>query len=212
MTHLVYKARNVKNGKSYVGITARSLTERRLEHQKRAREGVRNSRLYQAMRKYGAESFDWTVLAEAGAEQEVRALETHFIRQFDTMNSGYNCNEGGAGFLNMPEHIKRKIGDAQRGKVISDECKAKMSAFRKENPNPENFGEHLSKGASNPRATWFAMSCPDGLLRIQCGLRDFVRDHGLHMRHLKARGRSKGFHLLDRFNLNAVPPTALALT
>jgi group I intron endonuclease len=205
MTHLVYKLTNTVNGKSYVGITSRSLADRWSEHQKRSREGLRNSRLHMAMRKYGHEVFTREVLAIAETEQEVRALECRYIREFDTMNSGYNCNEGGAGILHFSPEIRRKIGDAQRGKVNSPDARAKMSAAKiGDKKMALHFGEHTKKGAENPRATWFAVSCPDGVLRIERGLRAFIRKHNLIWRHLQTRGHSKGFYLLDRFT-NAVP-------
>lgn len=41
------------------------------------------------------------------------------------------------------------------------------------------------------------------------GLRAFIRDHNLITRHLKERGHSKGFYLLDR-STPAVTETALS--
>jgi len=205
MAILVYKLRCAVSGKSYVGITARSLDTRWLEHCARARQGVRNSRLAAAMRKYGEDAFTREIVATADTEDQARSLECAFIRQFDTFANGYNANEGGHGWLVMPEEAKRKSAETQRGRTIPASIRAKMSAAKLGRSEcAEHFGDHTQKGAHNPRAIWFAMSCPDGTLRINAGLRAFIRENDLSARHLKQRGHSKGFHLLDRVQ----PPEA----
>lgn len=205
MAILVYKLTCAVSGKSYVGITARALDTRWLEHCARAREGTRtSSRLYLALRKYGPEAFTREVIATADTQEQARSLECAFIKQLDTFANGYNANEGGHGWLIVPPEMRKKIGDAQRGKVIPAESRAKMSAAKLGRSEcAENFGDHTQKGAANPRAIWFAISCPDGPLRIGAGLRAFIRDHNLSSRHLKDRGVSKGFYLLDKFHPEA---------
>lgn len=213
MAILVYKLTCAVSGKSYVGITARALDTRWLEHCARARQGIRNSRLAAAMRKYGMDSFSREVIATTDTHDEARSLECAFIRQFDTFANGYNANEGGHGWLVMPEEAKRKSSETQRGRIVAHETRAKMSAAKiGRSECAGHFGDHTQKGAGNPRAIWFAISCPDGTLRIESGLRAFVRQHELSTRHLKARGHSKGFHLLDRFHPQAAPATALTST
>lgn len=198
MAFLVYKLTNTANGKAYVGITARALDTRWLEHCQRAREGVRESRLYAAIRKYGFEAFTREVIATADTEEEVRSLECAFILNLGTYQGGYNCNEGGCGWLDMPAHVRRKIGDAQRGKTISAECRAKMSAAKKGDKSfAARFGDNLLKGAANPRAHAAIIRFPDGAEREVIGLRAFAREHGLNYTHLKDRGRTKG-HIVVR--------------
>lgn len=113
MAILVYKLTCAVSGKSYVGITARSLDTRWLEHCARARQGTRTySRLYCAIRKYGAETFTREVIATADTEEQARSLECAFIRQLDTFANGYNANEGGHGWLIVPDEVKRKSAEA----------------------------------------------------------------------------------------------------
>lgn len=199
---IVYKLTNSINGKSYIGITSRTLDARWFEHLERTRQGKRPSnRLYAALAKYGPKAFRREVIARAASEDEVRRLETYYITKFDTYRNGYNCNLGGVGFLKFPEHIKVKIGLAQKGKIISAESKAKMSKAKLGDPKcATNFGEHTQKGAANPRAKEWLVRFPDGTDKRIKGLRAFVREHGLNMRHLKDRGHSKGYVLLKRFN------------
>lgn len=202
MAILVYKLTCAASGKAYVGITARALDTRWLEHCKRAREGIRTSRLYAAMRKHGLDSFSREVIATADTEDEARSLERHHILELGTYENGYNSNEGGHGHLHFPEHIRKKIGDAQRGKIISPESRRKMSAAKLGRPEcAENFGQHTKKGAANPRAHAAIIRFPDGSEREVVGLRAFARDRGLNYSHLKDRGRTKGHVVLQRLGV-----------
>ena len=199
---IVYKLTNSINGKSYIGISSRKLDARWSEHLERHRQGKRpDNRLYAALAKYGPKAFRREVIARASTEEEVRRLETHYILKFDTYRKGYNCNLGGHGFLKFPEHIRIKIGLAQKGKIISAETRAKMSKAKLGDPRcATHFGEHTQKGAANPRSREFLIRFPDGTERRIKGLRAFCREHKLHLAHMNARGKSKGYALLKRFN------------
>ncbi len=200
-TYLIYRLTNTVNGKAYVGITGRSLNIRWGEHVERARQGLRNSRIYDAIRKYGPDAFSREVVAVADTEEDARALEIEHIAKNDTYESGYNSNLGGEGFLVFPEHIRRKIGEAQKGKIISAECRAKMSQAKiGKSECAEHFGDHTKKGAANPRAKKYRFRFPDGSEQVVTGLRALCREHGLSMRHLQQRGHSKRYVLLERFN------------
>lgn len=202
MKYIVYKLTNRINGKCYIGISSRSLAARWSEHLERHRQGGRpNNRLYAALDKYGPDAFQREVIARASSEDEVRKLETHYIKKFDSFKKGYNCNLGGNGFLKFPEHIKRKISEAQKGKVISLESREKMSQAKLGDKRcANNFGAHTGKGKANPRAGKYLFQFPDGSKHGVIGLRAFCRERNLHMAHINARGHSKGYRLLERFN------------
>lgn len=198
---LVYRLKNKINGKSYIGITCRAVSARWCEHLQRVREGQRVSRLYAAMRKYGVENFSKEILARVATDAEVRVLETHFIHKFDSYHNGYNSNLGGHGFLEIPDHIKKKIGAAQKGKIIPAETRARMSLAKLgKSECAAHFGDHTKKGAGNPRAERFKIRFPDGSEHVICGLRAFSREHDISMSHLKYRGQTKGYQFLGRLN------------
>lgn len=197
----VYRIENLQNGKSYIGISCRPVGQRFQEHLSRARCGTRNSRLYAAIRKYGPDAFRNEVLATTDSESEVREMETIFIKQFDTYENGYNCNLGGVGFLKFPRHIVEKISNAQKGKIISKECREKMSLAKiGKSACATHFGKFTNKGASNPKSGSYLIRFPDGSERTISGMRQFCRDNSLSCAHLYARGKSKGFMLLGRLN------------
>lgn len=198
---LVYKLTNTTNGKVYIGITSRDEPARWSEHKVRAKQGLRNSRLYDAIRKYGPDAFKREVIASASTEDELRELERRYIQEFDTYNKGYNSNLGGHGFLHVPEHIRIKIGLAQKGKVVSPEGRKRMSLAKLgDSKCAKHFGEHTQKGNLNPRARSFRFRFPDGSEHVITGMRAFCRDRGLHIPHISTRGHSKGYVLLERLN------------
>lgn len=198
----VYKAFNTESGKSYIGITSRDVNVRWSEHLSRARCEQRQSRLYDAIRKYGADKFEVTVIDSSDNEDEIRSLETQYIEKFDTYENGYNCNLGGCGHLVIPDDLRKKIGEAQIGKIISEETRLKMSlAKRGDSRCAEHFGDYTKKGRNNPKSSFFLIR-KDGedTVIVGRGLRAFCRENDLCVAHLYCRGRTKGFNLLGTFN------------
>jgi group I intron endonuclease len=153
MYFLVYKVTNQVNGKSYIGITGRTISIRWSEHLSGSNLDIWNSRLYAAIRKYGKESFVCGFLARTTNEDKVRKLETFYINKFDTYHNGYNANLGGCGWLIITDEIKEKIRVAQLGKYIPRETRYKMSKAKKGNKDcAMHFGNYRLKGASSPRS------------------------------------------------------------
>jgi len=201
MTHYVYKITNLANGKAYIGITSRTPSIRWGEHIQRARQDVRNSRLAMAMRKYGETQFELETIDQANSEDVVRQLEQDYIAHYDTYENGYNANLGGYGHFRFPAETKRKISEAQKGKVISLESRQKMSEAKKGDPKcAENFGEHTNKGKDNPRSKWFVVEDPEGHIIVGKGIRAFCRDYNLLHCKLSSTGKTKGYKLVGTFN------------
>lgn len=199
MAILVYRLTCTASGKSYVGITARALDTRWFEHCQRAREGARESRLYDAMRKYGLDAWTREVIGTADTDDEARMLERAFICDLGTFENGYNANLGGHGALHFTAEQRKKIGDAQRGKIIPPETRAKMSAAKKGDRRMAlHLGDNVNKGAGNPRARECAIRLPDGTVQTVRGLRAFCRENRLQIYKLKKRPSHKGFTILDR--------------
>jgi group I intron endonuclease len=114
----VYRIKNKINGKSYIGITGRTIEERWQEHLSRAQCSQRYSRLYCAIRKYGKNNFIVNMIDCVSSEKKVRKLEGKYIKQYDSYRNGYNCNYGGLGHLFFSDDLRRKISNAQKGKII----------------------------------------------------------------------------------------------
>ena len=109
-------ATNNANGKQYVGQTIRTVKERWYEHCYYAMHGItNNSAVDRAIAKYGADSFTVETIAEGVPVEELCALETEKIIEYDTLSpNGYNL-----------------VASQERGYVVSDETRAKLSAASK---------------------------------------------------------------------------------
>ena len=146
---LVYLAKNILNGKCYVGKTVHSLGERRKGHQGRSLSGS-NTHFHRALAKYGPEAFEWSVLDECDNEKVLNALERLFIRRLNTRSpNGYNLTDGGEGVSGWipteqwrsvkrmhgkhhSEEAKKRIGKSNLGKN-----KGKPSPWKGHVPSPE---------------------------------------------------------------------------
>lgn len=96
---LIYLIRNRINGKVYVGKTVKSVQRRWKEHLYTARNGGR-TRLSTAIRKYGEDGFDVTILVQdIGSAEELNTLEITYIAKYRSMEValGYNIARGGDG-------------------------------------------------------------------------------------------------------------------
>jgi len=148
MASIVYMATNRLNGKRYVGATCKGLLARRKEHEYGPKAKRTTCRYFHAaIGKYGAENFDWSVLAEFDTFEDALRGEILLISQ---IKPEYNLTIGGqgsTGHKQTPEAIERhrakmigkkhspehnaKVAAARRGTHQSAECKAKIGAAHK---------------------------------------------------------------------------------
>jgi len=90
----IYCYTNKVNGKKYIGQT-NNPERRKREHRSNAfnpKSKDRNIPFYNAIRKYGIESFDYEVLLETDTPNED---EIRLIKQYRTVEEGYNISQGG---------------------------------------------------------------------------------------------------------------------
>jgi group I intron endonuclease len=155
---ILYKL-SFPNGKAYVGITSTSLQRRLSLHRSHAKREIRGH-LQRAIRKYGASSFTAEILETSDNWALLCDLEKAAIKRFDTFGpNGYNSTAGGEGTLGFkmkPEQIRRaiesrgcrkgiaprpagwhhseesreKIASAGKGRIFTEERKAKIGASK----------------------------------------------------------------------------------
>lgn len=89
----VYMATNRTNGKRYIGVTGLGMSRRRDKHLENARRG-RHGRFYDAIRKHGPNSFDWSVLCRRKGRAEAYRREFAYV---DGLAPKYNVVPGGGG-------------------------------------------------------------------------------------------------------------------
>jgi group I intron endonuclease len=128
---VVYMATNEVNGKRYIGVTAR-FERRKQEHNWASTAGF--TRLFnRAIRKYGFDSFEFTILKEFDVYEDGIAAERDFIA---ILKPEYNLTAGGEstlGYKHTPDQLaKRSLRPCPlKGKPRSPETIAKMSASLK---------------------------------------------------------------------------------
>jgi len=131
---IVYKATNRINGRSYVGVTTRTLEERKYEHERLAEKGE-GYVFHAALRKYGFDAFDWEVVDRAQNLDELYRKEREYIEKYNAFTEGYNLTLGGEcpteGLVGerhhfygkeRPEEVKKKIAMSM-AKITEEDAK-----------------------------------------------------------------------------------------
>ena len=142
----VYKYTNIRNGKIYIGQTKNSLKERAQRDGLNYRECTR---FYNAIQKYGWDSFRPEILADGLTMDEANELEEYYILLYDSVNPdvGYNLAAGGLNHAMSEESrallsakAKERYADKTRnpmyGKKHSEDSIARMSEMKRCSKNP----------------------------------------------------------------------------
>ena len=146
---VIYKATNKVNGKSYIGF-ASNFEERQIEHRRDSDNKKRGYHFHRAIRKYGWDNFEWTILKEdATTEDEISLIEQH-----DTYRNGYNCTKGGDGTVgHICSEDTKKISESNIGRKWSEEQRKRISEKRRSNGRkitPEH-ARKLHEGRKNSK-------------------------------------------------------------
>jgi hypothetical protein len=105
----IYVIENIKNNKVYVGKTLQKVEDRFSQHIKKAFRDNDNTKLYNAIRKYGPENFKIKTIRDSIPEEELNKVEIEEIKKLDSFNNGYNSTEGGDGGVNIASIEKCSI-------------------------------------------------------------------------------------------------------
>ena len=191
---IIYKATNKINGKCYIGQTIKSLY-----HRKRAHYNAMlyyNYYFYNALKKYGKENFEWSIIEECETRDELNEMEFHYIKQYHSykLENGYNISFGGSGgdnFTNNPnkEIIRQKLIDRWKGgkhpfqgKKLSDEHKKNISNSRiglKASDETKRKMSVIRKnmvGSKNPLSKTWKIIYPNGKEIFIKSLRNFCNN------------------------------------
>lgn len=144
----VYLITNTVNGKRYIGQTKQTLQKRWIMHVNKNHCRY----LYNAIHKYGRENFLMEPLCEIPTRELANDFEIEYIKRYRTMfPNGYNIQPGGDDRPELTveqkkaiserhkgnkyclgkvtsEETKRKLSDINKGKVLTEEHKAKIAA------------------------------------------------------------------------------------
>lgn len=99
MTMGIYKITNLKNDKSYIGLSF-DIERRWKQHlgyafnTSQEEVSLYHNKLYNAIRKHGKENFRFEIIEECEKEK-LKEREIYWIKYYDTYNNGYNLTTGG---------------------------------------------------------------------------------------------------------------------
>ncbi len=167
---VIYKIQNRESGKIYVGQTTRTLEIRMNEH-------LRHDDTYieHALKKYGIDAFDVSVIEEYDSEEKLNEREIYWISFYNCVRpKGYNICLGGKngsiGHTVSPDtrakiskankgrkhpispETRKKLSEANKGKKHSAETRAKISSARKGKKLSTETCAKMSAGKKNKRA------------------------------------------------------------
>lgn len=171
----IYSIQNKLNGKRYIGQTKHENVNIRInEHLYIAEKTTYNLHLYNAIRKYGIDNFEITILKSDIDECDLDRWEIYFIGLYGSFETGYNNTIGGGGV---------------RGYHHSDETKQKISKSIKE--HPERYTVERAKKISKahkgiPKSMEHRKKLSDARKGKYTGF-----DNGFYMKHHTKESKQK---------------------
>jgi group I intron endonuclease len=116
------------SGKIYVG---RTINYRKRYNSYNLYKGKEQTKLKRSILKYGFEAHNMTVVLRCDVF-ELNFWEAFYIKLFDTFDGkfGLNLTSGGDCFLKS-EETKKRIGESNKGRVISEEARKRASVTQK---------------------------------------------------------------------------------
>jgi group I intron endonuclease len=142
----IYGLRNKLTNKWYIGQSINIY--RRWNRYYKNPHCEQQVKLYNSLCKYGYENFDKIILEECVPDKTILDnREKYWISHYNSFNDGYNLTlGGGSGFIT--EEMKKKIGDANRGRKLgpmSKEHLEKRIKAQTGQKRSEEFRKRLSE-------------------------------------------------------------------
>ena len=125
MTFLyVYQILNLKNGKIYIGKhSSKSMTDLYMG------SGIAIKR---AIKKYGRESFEKTILCTCKNEEELNKMERYWREEAGAFGAGYNMTKGGEGMLGyVMSDERKKVASVRMKKYFAEHPEIKLKIAQK---------------------------------------------------------------------------------
>lgn len=168
MKGALYKITNQINNKRYIGITFQKPPYKRwIGHKSKARNG-NSLPLYNAIRKYGEDNFEFEILFENVDEEMLYQLEVEYIKRFKTQDIEYGYNLADGGKVNKGFKIPKEASIKRALKIsgenhwtrripISEETKKKISKSRLGSKMKEESRIKMIEGLSGENAKWYGV-------------------------------------------------------
>lgn len=145
---IVYMATNRVNGKRYVGVTRQTLATRVSQHKYCSLRG-QGFRLHAAIRKYGFDAFEFSILKRCFSIDEMFEEEIRFVSE---LKPEYNVTTGGDGVRGI------YISEATR-KLLSIAASGKPGTFLGKRHRPESI-EKMRQASLGAAGHWLGKKRP----------------------------------------------------
>lgn len=147
---IIYMIKNIINNKVYIGQTVKTLEHRKKQHIGRALSG-QNTKLYNAMRKYGISNFLFSEIDRADNLENLNYLESFYIVKYDSVRNGYNMGYGGDNNVMFSDEVKEKHDKTMRSDDVRRKISHSMKAYRKNNPFTDEHRNKISESMKGNR-------------------------------------------------------------
>lgn len=139
----VYMHEHRETGKKYIGVTCQKPTKRWKNG-----EGYKNNAAFYAdITTDGWDAFRHELLFTELTQDAAEEIEVALIAKYQTRDpkKGYNTEAGGG--VSLPtESTKQKIGDAMRGRELSEQHKIRLSEAARRHPGNMTGKHHTEEG------------------------------------------------------------------
>ena len=132
--YTIYKSVNIVNKKVYIGFD--SCWPNRMNQHKNKYKLI-NLKFYDAIKKYGWNNFEWKILYQSkDGDYTLKNMESYFIKEYNSMEKGYNMTLGGEGTIGYKHTPEQKLKNSlvnsgfnhiNYGKHLSEETKRRIS-------------------------------------------------------------------------------------
>lgn len=150
---VIYERHNKATDQSYVGKTDNEKIRKQCWNNKGSRS-YGGKKIMEARKEYGTgpDAWDYNVLEEIFSDTheeldaKLKERETHWIREKDTVENGYNHSYGDGNLgIEYDEERRKQCGNAMRGKHHTNETKALLSEKGKGRHHTDDAKTKISK-------------------------------------------------------------------
>ena len=158
---VIYERHNKATDQSYVGKTDNEKIRKQCWNNKGSRS-YGGKKIMEARKEYGTgpDAWDYNVLEEIFSDTheeldaKLKERETHWIREKDTVENGYNHSYGDGNLgIEYDEERRKQCGNAMRGKHHTEETKAILRQKNKGVPRPDEVKAKISRATKGLKRT-----------------------------------------------------------
>ena len=187
---VIYKVRNLINGKIYIGQTTRSLNSRIYGH-KRDSIKFKNIKFYRATNKYGWDNFEFSIIDDSAKTlEELCNLEKYYIEKFDSYKNGYNSTTGGEISPMLFEETRKKLSKTLKGRIFSDEHRKKISESKLGKTGTPHTEEHKNYMSRIMQGRKFNKEHIENMRKANLGKKQSKETIEKRMKHIKGVPKS----------------------